>query len=212
MPPEKGKAAVDRIAERMRRLGVDPRIREYVNRCVLFHGFPAPGVIIAVHMVEYATELLGKGPGDKIYAVCETRKCAPDPIQVILGSTAGNNRLRVLPIGRFALTLNPPTDDPYAEGVRVYVDAAKVARYPTIHAWFTNSEGSRKKEQEDALYDEIFRAGRGILSYERVRMKVPQKKEWETAVCPSCGEMIPGDLLENGVCLGCGSMAYYEKI
>jgi formylmethanofuran dehydrogenase subunit E len=196
----------------MEQSGVHPRIRDYVNRCVRFHSYPAPGVIIAVHMVDYAMELLGKQPGDKIFAVCETRKCAPDPIQVILGSTAGNNRLRVLPVGRFALTLTLPTDDPSAEGVRVYVDPAKVGRFPTLAAWFTHSEGSKKKETEEALYTEIFQAGREILSYERVRVPVTQKKEWASARCSSCGELVPADLLEDGVCPGCGSLGYYEKI
>jgi formylmethanofuran dehydrogenase subunit E len=212
MSLDREKAALDRIRERMERLGVDPRIQDYVTRSILFHTHPAPGVLISVFMVDYALKLLGASPGDRLYAVCETRKCAPDPIQVILGCTAGNKGLHILPIGRFALTLNRRSDAPTADGVRVYVDPVKVEEYPVIRAWYTHAPGFDKMEQEDALYDEIFRAGRGILSYERVRVKVPLKKEWEAALCPSCGEMIPGDLMENGVCTGCGSMAYYEEI
>ena len=211
MSLEKGEAALDRIRERMERLGVEPRIQDYVTRSIRFHTHPAPGVLIAVFMVDYALELLGATPGDRLYAVCETRKCAPDPIQVILGCTAGNKGLQVLPIGRFALTLNRPSDGPTSDGVRVYVDSAKVAKCPVIRAWYTNAPGFDKREQEGPLTDEIFRAGRAIISYERVRVKVPRKKEWEAARCSSCGEMIPGDLLENGVCMGCGSLAYYEK-
>ena len=212
MPLEKGKLTLDQVRERMKRLGVDPRIQDYVTRSIQFHTHPAPGLLIAVFMVDYALELLGATPGERLYAVCETRKCAPDPIQVILGCTTGNKGLQVLPIGRFALTLNRPSDGPTADGVRVCVDPAKLAGYPVIRAWFTNAPVIDKKAQEGALFDEIFRAGRGILSYDKVRVKVSRKKAWETAICSSCGEMIPGDLMEDGVCLGCGSMAYCEKI
>ena len=212
MPLEKGEADLDRIKERMKRMGVDPRIQDYVTRSIRFHTHPAPGLLIGVFMVDYALELLGATPGEKLYAVCETRKCAPDPIQVILGCTSGNKGLTVLPIGRFAMTLKRPSHGPTADGVRVYVDSAKVAEYPVIRAWFTHTPGFDKKEQEGPLSDEIFRAGREVLSYERVRVKVPRKREWEAARCSSCGEMVPGDLLETGVCMGCGSLAYYERI
>ena len=209
---DKGKADLDRIRKRMEHLGVEPRIQDYITRSIRFHTHPAPGVLIAVFMVDYALELLGATPGDRLYAVCETRKCAPDPIQVILGATAGNKGLTVLPIGRFALTLNRPSDGPTSDGVRVYVDPAKVKEYPAIRAWYTNAPGFDKKQQEGPLFDEIFLAGRKILSFKRVRVKVPGKEKWEAALCSCCGEMVPGDLLENGVCMGCGSMAYCEKL
>ncbi len=212
MVPDKGKADLDKIKERMERLGVDPGLQDYVTRSIRFHTHPAPGVLIAVFMVDYALELLGATPGERLYAVCETRKCAPDPIQVILGCTTGNKGLQVLPIGRFALTLNRPSDGPTSDGVRVYVDPAKVNDYPAIRAWYTNAKGFDKKQQEEPLTDEIFRAGRKILSFRRVRVKVPRKEKWEAALCSCCGEMVPGDLLEDGACTGCGSLAYYEEI
>ncbi len=195
----------------MKRLCPDPRILDYVNRSISFHTHPAPGVIIAVFMVDLALELLGARPGEPLYAICETRKCAPDPLQVILGCTAGNKRLRVLPIGRFAIAVNRPSDGPAADGVRVFIDSRKVARFPMIRAWYSPGRGSGRKGREGALYEEIFHAGREILSHERVRVKVPPKEKWEPATCPRCGEMVPGDLLEDGICAGCGSMAYYEK-
>ena len=103
-------------------------------------GPPDPGLCDPIHPVPHSPGswrshlglhgglcpgILGASPGDRLYAVCETRKCAPDPIQVILGCTAGNKGLLVLPIGRFALTLNRPSDGPTADGVRVYVDLSR---------------------------------------------------------------------------------------
>jgi formylmethanofuran dehydrogenase subunit E len=65
---------------------------------------------------------------------------------------------------------------------------------------------------EHDLLDEIFRAGRQILSYTRVRVKVTPKKKWHSASCSVCGETVPGDMLEGSICAGCGSLAYYELI
>jgi formylmethanofuran dehydrogenase subunit E len=196
----------------MERLVVEPRIQGYVTRSLQFHTHAAPGVIISVFMLDLALELLGAQPGERLYATCETRKCAPDPLQILLGCTAGNKRLQILPIGRFAFTLNRPSDGSTAEGVRVFIDPKKLAVYPTINAWYSHARGFDKKGREGTLYEEILRAGRKILSHERVRLTVPQKGEWESATCPSCGEMVPADLLEDGTCAGCGSMAYYEKM
>jgi len=211
MPSDPLDASVQIMTGLMERTGLDPRIREYITRSIRFHTHAAPGVIISVFMVDLALELLGTRPGDRLYAVCETRKCAPDPLQILLGCTAGNKRLQLLPIGRFAFTLNRASDGPAAEGIRVFIDPKKLAAFPTIQAWYTHARGFDRKGREVVLYEEILRAGRRILSHERVRLKVPAKEEWESATCPCCGEMVPADLIEKGVCRGCGPMAYYEK-
>jgi formylmethanofuran dehydrogenase subunit E len=212
MPSASSRSPLKIITTLMERLGLGPRIQDYVTRSIRFHTHAAPGVIISVFMVDLALYLLGAQPGEHLYAICETRKCAPDPLQVILGCTTGNKRLQVLPIGRFALTLNRPTDGPTADGVRVFVDPEKLGAFPTIQAWYSHARGFDKKGREEALYEEILRAGRKILSHERVKVQVPKKGEWESATCPCCGEMVPADLMEEGTCAGCGSMAYYEKI
>ncbi len=188
-----------------------PRLREYVRRCVAFHGHPAPGLIIGVFMVDLALEMLDANPDDRLYAVCETRKCAPDPLQVIAHCTFGNLRLRVLPIGRFAITMNVFTRAPVVEGVRVFVDSSKLDGYPAIKAWYTHSPDF-DKPQEASLVKEILAVGRGILTHERVRLKIVPKEDWHPETCPSCGEMIPHNMLVDGACAGCGSLVYYEKV
>jgi len=87
------------------------RIRDYVLRTASFHSYASPGVLIGVFMVDYALDLLGAEPGEKLFAVCETHKCVPDALQVIAGCTTGNNRLRLVPIGKFALTLSRGSRD-----------------------------------------------------------------------------------------------------
>jgi formylmethanofuran dehydrogenase subunit E len=204
---------LEELNARMKDYDVDPRVREYLNRCIAFHSFPAPGLLIGAFMVDYALELLGASPDEKLYAVCETHKCAPDALQVIAHATYGNNRLRIVNVGKFAITVNRGSDANVTEGVRVYVDTKKLARYPTIHTWFTNSPDFNKKTMNNQLFDEIFSAGRTILSSERVRVKVEQKKKWKSVTCPKCGEMVPDySVGADGLCTACGPMGYYEKI
>lgn len=200
------------LRENMDAYNINPRLQELFTRCITFHTYPAPGLFIGVFMVDYALELLGARPGEKLYAVAETYKCVPDPIQVIARCTFGNHRLQVVPIGKFAITLNRPSDKPKIEGVRVYVDAAKLKNYPIINAWYTHSPGFNSRTMIYPLIDEILKAGRNILSSERVRVKVPLKQSWKSVRCSSCGEMVPDITLDGDRCMGCGPASYYEVL
>jgi len=196
----------------MKRHGVRPALAEQILRLSAFHTYPAPGVLIGAFMVDYALELLGASPEEKLYGVCETPKCLPDALQVMARCTIGNNRLRILPIGKFAITLNAPAEGATAEAVRVYVDLAKLKEFPTIDQWYANSPSYDKEAMKDRLQDEIIAAGRAILSFERVRVTVERKKKWRSVTCPCCGETVPDYLIEGDRCGACGSRKYYTKI
>jgi formylmethanofuran dehydrogenase subunit E len=168
----------------MEKGNVNPRLRLEIIRLSEFHTYPAPGVLIGAFMVDYALELLGVSADKKLYGVCETPKCLPDALQTIAHCTTGNNRLKVVPIGKFAITLNAASDSENAEAIRVYVDLAKLKTYPTIDIWYANSPAYDKHTMKGELQDEIFRAGRHILSYERVRVAVKTKKKWSSVPVP----------------------------
>ena len=202
----------DALKASMDKGGVKPQLQKEIQQLSAFHTYPAPGVLIGAFMVDYALELLGVSPDMKLYGVCETPKCLPDALQVMAHCTTGNNRLRVVPIGKFAITLNAPTDDESAEAVRVYVDLEKLKKYPTVDTWYANSPAYDKHTMKGLLQDEIFRAGRAILSHERVRVIVTRKKKWKSVTCPCCGETVPDYLIEGDKCGACGSMKYYERI
>lgn len=202
----------DELLQKLKELGYNSEFQDYYQRCIPFHTYPAPGLLIAIGIVDYALELLGAIPGEKLYAVCETYKCAPDPLQVIAHCTIGNHRLRVVPIGRFAITMNRPSITDSADGFRVYVDPKKLKPYPVLEKWFANSPEFSKKTMVRTLVDEILVSKRSILSVQKVRIPVTQKKKWNTAVCKSCGEPIPKDQLEGEQCAGCGSLRYYDLI
>ena len=135
-----------------------------------------------------------------------------DALQVLAHITIGNNRLKIVPVGKFAIAMNLPSEGATADALRVYVDLEKLKKYPTIDTWYANSPAFDKKTMKGQLFDEIFRAGRNILSFERVRVTVKQKEKWSSVTCPCCGEMIPDYLMEGDHCAACGSMRYYEKI
>lgn len=195
----------------MTRGGVRPQLQQEILRLAEFHTYPAPGVLIGAFMVEYAMELLGVKKGRKLYGVCETPKCLPDALQVLAHITVGNNRLRIVPIGKFAISVNLPCDGPTADAVRVYVDKEKLKLFPTIDIWYANSPAFDKKTMKGRLFDEIFSAGRKILSTENVRVNVKPKKKWKSVTCPACGESVPDYLIEGDRCGACGSMKYYQK-
>lgn len=200
------------IEARLKSRGSSPELIEDFKRCIDFHTFAAPGLLIGVFMVDYALELQKFPRGDKIYAVCETTKCLPDALQVIAHCTTGNHRLRVIPIGKFAITVNGPADAPYVNGIRVFVDGDKIGKYPTFALWYTKDPLFDPRTRGIDLIDEVIDAGRDILSVERVRVKVPQKWPWKSAICSICGEMVPDNLLVDGACTDCRSQSYYEKV
>ena len=198
------------IHELMDQYHINDRVKGYMEDCVKFHTFPAAGLILGVFMVDLALEKLGAKPGDRLYAVSESPKCLPDPLQVILHCTYGNHRLRVIDTGRFAITINRFSEGETAPGVRVYMDAKKVAAYPTLNAWYINDPNYKGGVDGKDLLEEILEAGRNVLSWEPVNVRFTPKAKWSSAKCPSCGEMVPSNTLENGVCLACGSLAYYD--
>jgi formylmethanofuran dehydrogenase subunit E len=200
------------LRESMDAYGITAALQTQFTRCITFHTVAAPGLFIGVFMVDYALELLQAQPRERLYAIAETYKCVPDPVQVMAGCTFGNHRLQVIPVGKFALTLNRPADGPVVEGVRVFVDARKLVRYKVLNAWYTHSPGFDSATMIYPLIDEILKAGRDILSWQRVRVKVPPKQSWKSVPCSACGEMVPDSMLEGERCRGCGSGSYYEII
>ncbi|MDD1703577.1 MAG: FmdE family protein [Methanoregula sp.] len=200
------------FGERIQVCGVREPVSTYLQRCAAFHSSPAPGLLIGAFMVDYALDLLGASPDEKLFAVCETPKCLPDAPQVIAHITTGNGRLKVLPIGRFAISVNRASENPTAEAVRVYVDLEKIKKFPVIDKWFSNSPEFKKRTMGVALQEQVFRAGRDLLSYERVRVPVKIKEAWQPVTCPCCGETVPDYMVVDGKCGACGPMKYYEKI
>ena len=158
-------------------------------------------------MVDYALSEMETGV--LFEAICETAPCLPDAIQLLTPCTIGNGWLKVIDLGRFALSLY---DKYQGEGVRVFVDAEKLKGWEEISNWLYKLKAKREQDK-DRLLAQIREAGRSILSKSRIRIN-PQHlgKTSKGAIsdCPQCGEPYPKR--DGAVCLACqGESPYGSK-
>lgn len=170
-----------------------------------FHGYEAPGVIMGGVMVDLAVGNLAEGT---LYdAICETRSCLPDAIQLLTPCTTGNGWLKVVPLGLFALALY----DKYTrEGVRVFVDADRLEGWHEIKTWLFKLKPAKEQDQA-GIIREIVEAGTSIYGVRHV-VVLPEvaKKRHKGAivVCPRCREAYPAQ--DGTLCLACQGNSPYE--
>jgi formylmethanofuran dehydrogenase subunit E len=178
---------------------------EYVECVRSFHNYAAPGVVIGGFMVDLACRKLPTGVLTD--ALCETAKCLPDAIQILTPCTIGNGWLKVVNLGRFALTLY---DKHTGEGVRVAVDPIALEGWPEIRDWFFKFK-SKEEQDVQALMAQIEDAGASCCHarYVKVSHGVREKKHRAGfTVCARCGEAFP---LDDGLlCLGCQGEPLWE--
>ena len=77
--------------------------QEFKDMAAAFHGYPAPGLLIGGYMVEMARAALPEGI--LFEAVVESRKCLPDAVQLLTPCSTGNNWMKVITLGRYAVSL-----------------------------------------------------------------------------------------------------------
>lgn len=176
-------------------------------RAAEFHGYPAPGLLLGGYMVAMAKRAL---PENVLFeAVVETKKCLPDAVQLLTLCSAGNNWMKVINLGRYALSL---FDKYTGEGYRVHIDVAKLGPYPEISAWFLKQK-AKKDQDTDRLFYEIETAGDSICSIAPIRIHpnfLGHMHMGSIGVCPQCKEAFP---LEDGVlCRGCQGEAPYTYL
>jgi formylmethanofuran dehydrogenase subunit E len=177
---------------------------EFLQQVQSFHGYAAPGVVLGGVMVEAARRRL---PADILYdAVCETRNCLPDAVQLLTPCTIGNGWLRVVNVGRFALTLYDKTQ---GQGVRVFLDASRLDRWPEIANWYLKLK-PKKEQDAAALQSEIREAGEAVLSWQQVQIRpqlLQRRSRGRIVVCPLCREAYPAQ--DGGICRACQGEPLY---
>lgn len=170
-----------------------------------FHGHAAPGLLIGGRMVDVALEHL---PQDTLFdAFSETTNCLPDAIQLLTPCTVGNGWLKVLTLGRFALSFY---DKSNGKGIRVFLNPGKLRDWPEIRGWFFK-EKSKADQDIQRLRGEIRSAGSGILGFHPVRIKqelLEKRHLGPSAVCPLCGEAYP--LKHGALCRACQGEGPYR--
>lgn len=178
---------------------------EFVERVRAFHGYAAPGVLIGGVMVDMAREQIPKGV--LFNAICETPSCLPDAVQLLTPCTVGNGWLRVVNLGRHAVSLYHKYE---GNGVRVYLDPSKLESWDEIRAWYLKLK-TKREQSEARIRDEIRRAGRSIYTLRPVLVKRGDRarsSKGSIGICSSCGEAYPTK--DGAVCLGCQGQAPYE--
>lgn len=177
---------------------------EYIKDAEAFHGFAAPGLLVGGFMVRKAMRHFP--PGVLYEVLCETSKCLPDAIQLLTPCTIGNGRIRIIPLGRFALSLfNKDT----GSGVRVFLNPAKVQSWPELNAWYMKLK--TKHEQDlNLLISQIKQAGEEILEQQPIRIKPEVYRKigrGRMVLCPVCRETFPA--ATGGSCLACQGESPY---
>lgn len=173
-----------------------------------FHGYAAPGVIIGGFMVDLAYKSLN---GKALYnVICETAKCLPDAVQLLTPCSIGNKWLKIINVGRYALTFYDKQKGP---GVRVHIDTRKLEQWPEIRDWYLKLK-PKHAQDEKVLFSQIREAGSSFCSTEEiaVNLELLIEKHGPIAVCPSCGEAYPS--VDGAVCLACrgGRLPYVSKL
>ncbi|WP_147820115.1 FmdE family protein [Salidesulfovibrio onnuriiensis] len=180
---------------------------EFKRRAAEFHGYPAPGLLIGGYMVAMAKREMPEGTLFDV--IVETGKCLPDAVQMLTLCSIGNNWMKINNLGRYALCMY---DKFTGEGVRVWLDAAKLGPYREIHDWFLKRKAKRDQDS-DRLFREIEEAGDTICSLEKIRIPgrfLGHKHMSGIDLCPSCGEAYP--TVDGGICRGCQGEAQHVSL
>lgn len=180
---------------------------EYIHLVKSFHGHVAPGMIIGGVMVDMA--LRNTPEGDFFDALCETESCLPDAVQLLTPCTVGNGWLRIVNVGRYAVTLYEKYG---GEGIRVYLDSSKLEAWPGIKEWFFKLRLKREQDST-ALYRQIRDAGTNLYSLQNVRVQpqfLEKRSKGGITICPLCGEAYPSK--DGEVCRACRNQRLYTDI
>jgi formylmethanofuran dehydrogenase subunit E len=178
---------------------------EYCRLIESFHGSVAPGMLIGGIMVNAALERIDNG---KLHdAICETSSCLPDAIQLLTPCTIGNGWLRIVDLGRFALTLY---EKDTGRGIRVFLDVDKTEAWPEVKSWFLKLKPKREQSRE-TLTDQILKGGEALFGFQDVVVRpglLIKRSKGEIALCPVCGEAYPKN--HGPVCRGCTDASPYQ--
>lgn len=178
---------------------------QLIKRITAFHGYPAPGMVVGIKMVDVALSAI---PAGILFdAVTETGNCLPDAVQMLTPCTAGNGWLKMLDLGRFALALY---DKHTGEGVRVFLDARKVPNWPEIDIWFFKRK-PKAEQNSRRLLDEIRQAGAFVMTTEKVyvdKRLMAKTPVGPRGICPQCLESYPKN--HGKLCRACQGASPYQ--
>ena len=179
---------------------------EFKDLAAAFHGYPAPGLLIGGYMVEKAKAALPEGT--LFEAMVESKKCLPDAVQILTPCSVGNGWMRVVNLGRYALSLH---DKYTGQGWRVWLDADTMQAWPEIRDWFLKRKAKQDQDTE-ALFAQIEAAGDAYMGMAEVQISqrfLKKNSLGEITICPVCKEAYPKN--DGAICRGCQGEAPYLR-
>jgi formylmethanofuran dehydrogenase subunit E len=179
-------------------------LEEYKDYAESFHGYVSPGLILGGFMVDLALRNLPAGV--LFNALCETSHCLPDAIQLLTPCMIGNGWLRVLDLGRFALSIY---DKKGGTGIRVFLDPVKLEPWPKVKIWLFKLQDKADQDTE-GLINEIQDAGYALAGWEPVHLLphfLQKDHRGPIDLCPACGEPYP--LRHGSSCQACQGKSPY---
>jgi formylmethanofuran dehydrogenase subunit E len=186
---------VKEILERI----ADPEVRAQVERVAPFHGYLSTGAFIGIQMLNLARRILNTNSEDRLFVVCETYNCLPDPFQVLAGCTIGNKGLKIVDHGKMAATISKRGPAGCrVKAVRIMLDPAKTVFYPRLHSWFMKTCKVPHPEAVSILLE----AGEMVYTWEILDLVVPEKPRKQITLCRECGESFV-QREEEALCQAC---------
>jgi formylmethanofuran dehydrogenase subunit E len=171
---------------------------EYAQMVKSFHGSVAPGVMIGGFMIDLAYRNL---PEEGLFnIVCETGKCLPDAVQLLTPCSIGNQWLKIIDVGRYALTFYEKRT---GKGVRVYLDWSKLDLWPEIKGWYLKLV-TKDAQDSELLLREIGNAGSRVCGIEGIDVShdfLMKPQSGPISICPTCQEAYPSD--DGAICAAC---------
>ncbi len=136
--------------------------RERIEQVIHFHGHFCPGLATGIRVAEVALAEVGRASQDEeIVAVVETKNCAVDAIQFLIGCTLGKGNLIVQDYGRNRFTFTRRSD---GHAVRI---SAKPGGKPLTGeetALVERARSGQADAQEQRRYVELWQArGEAVL-------------------------------------------------
>jgi formylmethanofuran dehydrogenase subunit E len=183
---------------------------EYAAMVESFHGIAAPGVIIGGFMVDLASGSLRRNALHNV--ICETAKCLPDAVQLLTPCSIGNRWLKIIDVGRYALTFY---EKHTGQGIRVYLDYRKTEPWPEIRDWYLQLK-PKDMQDDQLLLSQIGEAGTGLFGTEKVAVNLTlvteKKSSGSISICPSCDEAYRAT--DGAMCPACrgGRLPYASKL
>lgn len=179
---------------------------EFIEAARAFHNYPAPGLLLGGIMVDEAMRHMPEGV--LFDAISETSWCLPDAVQMLTPCTIGNGWLKVINLGRYAVTLY---DKHTGEGVRIGLDQDELAKHKDIDIWLMKKL-PKPEQDSDGLREAIRLHGRSLLTIQPVQVResmMQRRGKGAIGECPICKEAYP--LKHGGVCRGCQGEAPYAS-